>query len=202
MSGGEREHRVSCTNPVDAGVLTDYWLGALPPIEEMNVEEHLFGCDDCGERLREMIALVDGVRRLAREGRLRMVVSEGFLHRAGEEGLRVREYRLANAGTVQCTVTADDDVLIARLAAQIHGARRVDLYFFDERGVEHARYRDIPVGHETREVIYQESSALAKQWPTHKMNARLVAFNDAGAEVLLGEYIFNHTRSLPGEGTL
>jgi anaerobic C4-dicarboxylate transporter len=30
------------------------------------------------------------------------------------------------------------------------------------------------------------------------MIARLVAFDEAGGERLLGEYTFNHTRSLPG----
>ena len=33
-----------------------------------------------------------------------------------------------------------------------------------------------------------------------KMIARLVGFDDAGVERVLGEYTFNHTRSLPGPG--
>ena len=33
-----------------------------------------------------------GIRNLARQGSLRMVVSDMFLKRAAEEGLRVREY--------------------------------------------------------------------------------------------------------------
>jgi hypothetical protein len=32
------------------------------------------------------------------------------------------------------------------------------------------------------------------------MIARLVGFDEAGAERLLGEYTFNHTRSIPGPG--
>jgi hypothetical protein len=32
------------------------------------------------------------------------------------------------------------------------------------------------------------------------MIARLVAFDETGGERLLGEYTFNHTRSLPGPG--
>jgi hypothetical protein len=32
------------------------------------------------------------------------------------------------------------------------------------------------------------------------MIARLVTFDEAGGEQLLGEYTFHHTRSLPGPG--
>jgi len=56
-----------------------YWLAALDDPDEEAVEEHLFECDKCGERLRELIALVQGVRELARSGSLRMIVTETFL---------------------------------------------------------------------------------------------------------------------------
>ena len=83
---------MTCSNPIDAAVLADYWTAALAKPEEEAVEEHLFNCDPCGARLREVIALAEGVRNLARDGCLRMVVSDAFLKRAAEEGLRVREY--------------------------------------------------------------------------------------------------------------
>ncbi len=78
---------MSCASPIDAAVLADYWLAALPGDEEEAVEEHLLGCDRCGERLREVIALAEGVRDLARRGSLRMVVSDSYLRRAAEVGL-------------------------------------------------------------------------------------------------------------------
>ena len=53
---------MSCPNPIDAAILADYWLGALADREEEDVEEHLLGCDQCGARLREVIALAEGVR--------------------------------------------------------------------------------------------------------------------------------------------
>ena len=136
---------MTCSSPIDAAVLADYWLAALPGPEEEAVEEHLLGCDRCGARLREVIALAEGVRDLAREGSLRMVVSDAFLRRAAEDGLRVREYAPPPGGSVQCTVTAEDDILIGRLAANVSGAKRVDLCICDERGVEQFRMPDIPV---------------------------------------------------------
>jgi hypothetical protein len=189
---------MNCSNPVDAAVLADYWLAALTEPEEQAAEEHLFTCDECGARLREAIALAEGVRKLAREGSLRMVVSDSFLKRVTEEGLRIREYAPPSGSGVQCTVTAEDDFLVARLAANLTGAKRVDLCICDELGVEQLRMSDIPVQAGASEVVYQESITFAKAMPTSKMIARLVTFDEAGGERLLGEYAFNHTRSLPG----
>lgn len=200
MTVGNQGDPVNCSNPIDAAVLADYWTAALPSSEEEAVEEHLLDCDQCGARLREVIALAEGVRNLAREGSLRMVVSDAFLQRATEEGLRIREYAPPPGGGVQCTVTAEDDILIGRLAANLSGAKRVDLCICDERGVEQRRLPDIPVQSGASNVVYQESITFAKAMPTSKIIARLVTFDEAGGERLLGEYTFNHTRSLPGPG--
>ncbi len=190
---------MSCSNPVDAAVLADYWLGVLAGTEEEAVELHLFDCDSCGARLREVMALAEGVRKIAREGSLRMVVSDAFVQRAAADGLRVRQYALPAGSGVECTVTAEDDLLIGRMAVNLSGATRVDLCICDERGVEQMRLPDIPVS-SAGEVVYQESMTFAKSAPSMKMIARLVGFDEAGVERLLGEYTFNHTRSLPGPG--
>lgn len=189
-----------CSRPIDAADLADYWLAALQPAEEEAVEEHLLSCDPCGARLREVIALAEGIRDLARKGSLRMIVSDAFLKRAAQEGLRVREYAPPRGGGVQCTVTAQDDILIGRLAANLAGAKRVDLSICDPRGVEQLRLSDIPVHPGADGVVYQESITFAKAAPTTKFIMRLFALDERGGERLLGEYTFNHTRSLPGPG--
>jgi len=200
VSASNESGRVLCSNPIDVEVLADYWLGALAESEEEAVELHLLDCDQCGDRLREVIALADGLRGLAREGSLRMVVSDTFVRQIREEGLRVREYAVSPGGSVACTVTVDDDALIARLAANLSGARRVDLSLCDERGVEQLRVPDIPVHPEGGGVILHESVIFFRDAPTHTMRMRLVAVDEAGSEHMLGEYTFNHTRSLPGPG--
>jgi hypothetical protein len=189
---------MNCTNPIDVAVLVDYWLGALAGSEEDAVEVHLLECEQCGERLREIIALAEGVRKQAREGSLVMVVSEAFLKRAAEEGMRVREYAPPRSGSIECTVSADDDLLIGRLAVNLSGAKRVDLCFCDGRGVEHHRLPDIPFHSDAEAVRFQQSITYAKGAPSETMIARLVDFDDAGTERVLGEYTFNHTRTIPG----
>ena len=191
---------MNCLNPLDATLVADYWLAALAKSEEEAVEEHLFACDECGARLREVMALAEGIRKLAREGSLQMVVSETFLKRAAEDGLCVRQYAPPAGGSVQCTVTAEDDLLIARLAADLSGAKRVDLCLCDKRGVEQLRLADIPFQSGAGNVAWQQSMTWAKAAPSETMIARLVTFDATGVERLLGEYTFHHKRTLPGPG--
>lgn len=191
---------MSCVKPLDAASLTDYWLAILPKSEEETVEEHLFACDECGARLQEVIALAEAIRNLARQGSLLMIVSDTFLGRIAEEGLRVREYRPPMGGSIACTVTSADDFLIGRLTADLSAAERVDLSLCDERGIERLRLADIPFDSGAGSVAFQQSITYAKAAPSETMIARLVSFDDAGGEHLLGEYTFRHTRTLPGPG--
>ncbi len=188
----------SCAKPIDMAVLMDYWLAALPPADEDAVEEHLMTCGSCGDQLRETIALAERLRSLARSGSLQVVISDPFLQHAVETGLRVREYAPPRGESIQCTVAADDDLLVARLAADLTTATRVDLSWCDPRGVEHQRMADIPVSTDAGTVICQQSITWAKASPSATMIARLLAVDEKGDERLLGEYTFHHTRTITG----
>lgn len=198
MTPPGEDSKVLCSHPIEAVVLTDYWLALLSSLEEEAVEEHLFTCDACGDRLREVMALCEGLRELARSGALRVIVSDQFVRRVTETGRRVRAYAPRAGESVQCTVAADDDFLLARLAADLTGAERVDLSWLDERGVELQRMTDIPIRGEAGVVVCQEPIGLAKASPSNSMTARLVAVSAEGSEELLGEYTFHHTRTIPG----
>jgi hypothetical protein len=200
MKGKDESGPAKCSNPIDATVLADYWLAALAGPDEEAVEEHLFECDKCGQRLRELIALAEGVRDLARSGSLRMIVSETFLKSSAESGLRIRQYAPAAGGSVECTVTAEDDILVARLAANLTDVRRIDLSICNEAGIEQGRVRDIPFSPGASSVICQESITFAKAAPTNRLIYRLISVDETGSDRPLGEYTFNHTRSLPGPG--
>lgn len=191
---------MNCLNPIDAAVLADYWLAALSNSDEEAVEEHVFACDECGARLHELIALAEEIRELARQGSLIMVVSDAFLERAAEQGLHVREYSPPRSGSIDCTVAAEDDFLIGHLTADLSTAKRVDLCFCDGQGVERLRLPDIPFHSHAPRVTFQQSITYAKAAPSEVMIARLVTFDKGGAERLLGEYTFNHTRTMPGPG--
>ncbi|MGE3840123.1 MAG: zf-HC2 domain-containing protein [Vicinamibacterales bacterium] len=183
---------------IDVAVLVDYWLGALPPIEEDALEEHLMACDVCADRLRDATALADGLRELARSGTLQVIVDDAFAARAAAGGLRVREYAPLLGGSVQCTVAADDDLLVSRLAADLSNASRVDISFCDLRGIEYQRMEDIPFHDRAAAVVCQHSITWVKASPTASLMARLLAIDERGRERVLGEYTFHHTRTIPG----
>lgn len=187
-----------CPAPIEPALLIDYWVALLPAAETDAVEEHLFECDQCGDRLRETVALADALRALARSGVLFVVVGEALVQQASGAGQRVREYSVAPGETVLCTVSADDDFLIARLAADLGGTARVDLSFTDLSGVERQRLTDIPVRAQDGGVVLQESVTWAKASPSTSMIARLLAVDANGSEELIAEYTFHHTRTIPG----
>jgi hypothetical protein len=188
----------TCVAPIDPAVLADYWLGLLPTTEEEAVEAHLFECDACGDRLRGIIHLAGSLRALARSGALRVVLGEDFFRHAKETGQRVRQYNFASGQIVPCTISADDDLLIARFAVDLSGVERVDLSFHDPQGIERGRMSDIPIRTDAGHVIFQESATFAKASPSTSMVARLLAVSERGDERLLGEYFFQHTRTIPG----
>jgi hypothetical protein len=197
-ASGDRSGHSACASPVDVEILMDYWLAALSGEAEEAVEEHLMACDACGDRLGEVIALAESLRALARSGSLQVVVSDSYLAHAVESGFRVREYAPQRGESIQCTVAADDDLLVARLAADLSGAPRVDLQWCDLRGVEQQRMTDIPIRGDAGSVICQQSITWAKGSPTVSVIARLVAVGDRGEERVLGEYTLHHTRTIPG----
>jgi hypothetical protein len=180
---------VPCDRPVGLAALIDYWLDREPPDDE--TEEHLLACDSCSRRLGELVTLGDGVRRLAREGAVQMVVTPSFLTRAAQEGLRTREYRVPPGGRVDCTVTREDDLLVGRLQGDFRGISRLDVIAQTEGGPEF-RIEDVPVSPDATELIVAQAMPAMRLLDVSRHRFRLMA-RDQGGERLIGEYTFDHT---------
>lgn len=183
-----------CRTPLALSVLADYWLADLPSTDEDAVEQHLLACDECSRRLRGAVDLASGVGAVVRRGTLRVVVTDAFLDRLVRDGLRVREYRVAPGGRVACTVTADDDLVVGRLAAPLPSVGRVDLALCDAEGREQQRWQDIPVNSAGREVVFTAPIDVLRALPASVRRYRLIAV-EAGGDRLLGEYTFEHSPS-------
>src|SRR5215475_366682 len=74
-----------------------------------------------------LVALASGVRAAVKNGKVSMVVPAPFVEAMKQAGLRLREYRLDPGGSVNCTISADDDAVVSRLRAPLAGVKRVDL---------------------------------------------------------------------------
>ena len=184
----------ACDAPIESAALADYWLAELPPGQEATIEEHLLACEMCSKELHEIAALAGGIRELARQGHLRLVISRSFLDRMSAAGLRVREYAPPEHGKVYCTVTRKDDLLVARLTADLTGVGRMDLVIQEPGGTELARLRDIPFNAARGEVILNEPIEPVRGAPASVLVMKLVSV-DAAGERLIGEYTFDHTPS-------
>jgi hypothetical protein len=183
-----------CAAPLDLATLLDYWLGDLPRAAEEAIDEHVIGCAPCAEQLGGLVSLGAGVRRLANAGGVWTVVPGAFVERLVDEGLRVRQYRLAPGGRVQCTVAGSDDLVAARFAADLRGVTRVHLVKCDAEGREAHRVSDIPLTASTDEVVVIELIDRLRALPAGVERVKLVT-PEADGERLLGEYVFVHTPS-------
>lgn len=182
-----------CPQPLELAVLVDYWFGDLEEKEQDRVEEHLLGCDACGEGLRRLVGIGDGIRRLARRGAFHVVVGPSFLEAASRQGLRVREYAVPPGGRVACTVTAEDDLLVGRLQGDFQGVPRLDLVVQVEGGPEE-RVLDLPVAPSSGEVILAQAMPAIRALSSGVTRMRLLA-HEPGGDRLVGEYTFAHTAS-------
>jgi hypothetical protein len=176
---------------VSDDTLLDWWGGELPPPERARLEKHLLSCEACSVRAFASSRLVEGVRDLVRRGDLPAVVPPSVVELLRREGRRIREYRVAPGRGVQCTVGPDDDVVLARLSADLRDVRRLDLVSRVDDGAEH-RLSDLPFDPSTDEVILAPSADVLRARPVHVERMRLLAVGPEG-DRLLGEYTFNHS---------
>ena len=168
--------------------LVDYWFGELPPGEEAAFEEHLFGCAECTAKLEELAALGAAVRAAWKVGAVRAVISRALYEAMKKEGLRLREYRMAPGGSVNCTIAAADDFVVSRLAAPLSGVQRLDLV------TDAGRFEDVPFDAAAGEVLMCPAPAELKRKGAFTHRVRLLAVEEAGERVL-GDYTFLHTPS-------
>lgn len=185
----------ACTRPIADDALLDWWAGELPGVGGRRVEEHLLSCGECSTRAGAVHEMVEGVGQLVREGALSMAVLPAVVERLRREGRRIREYRVLPGGGVQCTVGPEDDVVLARLVADLHDVARVDLVAPLGEGPE-LRFTDLPFDPAAGEVIFAPPADVLRAQPAHLERFRLLAVGPQG-ERLLGEYTFDH-RPWPG----
>jgi hypothetical protein len=182
---------MKCAAPLDWDSLLAYWLGELDTDSAENIEEHYLGCAVCSRRLEQLASLARGVRALAGSSGVNMVITEPFVRRLAEQGLHVREYRVPRNGSVNCTVSADDDVVVARLEAPLDAVARLDLVTLGSDGEAMLWQEDIPFIAASGGVVVSTRIDVLRALPATTLRLRLLAV-DANGERALGEYTFNH----------
>ncbi len=182
----------TCHAPLSWETLLAYRLGELAPDQEAQTEEHYLGCALCTQRFEQLTMLAQGIRALARGSGVATVVNDQFIHRLREEGRQVREYRVPLNGAVNCTVTPDDDFVVAHLEAPLNTVTRLDLLHILPDGNIALRQEDIPFLAESDGVVVVTNIDQLRAFPAITLCMRLLAVDNNG-ERTLGDYQFNHT---------
>lgn len=188
--------RPSCQSPLTWDTLLAYWLGELESDNAEQIEEHYLGCAQCSQRLEQLVSLADGVHALARTSGVDMVINDEFVQRLRQDGLSVREYRVPLNGSVNCTVTPEDDFVVGHLEAPLSGVQRIDMLTIDDDGNADTRQQDIPFIADSGGVVLALGIDKLRAMPATALHVRLLAVDDQ-SEHTLGDYTFNHTPYTP-----
>lgn len=181
-----------CSAPIGLARLVEYWFDDTDDAETARIDEHLLGCEHCGSVLDELIALGQGVRGAFASGRIGVCLPPAFVERLAARGLRLRNYRVAAGGSVDCSVGPDDDLVLGHLQVPLHGVRRLDLLSQWSQGLPDLRTEDIPFDAAAGEVVLAPSLGHMRRMPSHVQRISLVAV-DEGGERVLGHFTFKHT---------
>jgi hypothetical protein len=180
-----------CADRVDLPTLLEYWLGELDTAGEARIDEHLLSCDACAEHLEDIVQLGGAIREGFVRGSVSAVLSAAFVHDLATSGWRVREYRVACNGSVNCTVAPDDDLTVARLQASLAGVERLDVVRIAEGNVLE-RLTNVPFDATSGEVVFAPAMSGLRALHDQTVHIQLV---DAGgnAERVIAGYDFNHS---------
>jgi hypothetical protein len=173
---------------VDVDTLVAYWLAETDEAATEAIDAHLLGCDACGAQLDELIALAQGVREAFAAGRVGAFVGPAFVEGLARRGAQVREHRVPPGGSVNCSVSPEDDVLVARYPAPLAGVQRLDAIVQTSLdGVAH-RLEDIPFDAASGEVVWLARLALVRTLPAHRIDVQLMS-----GDRVIGQYTLNHS---------
>lgn len=167
--------------------------GAVVPV--VKSEEHHSGCVQCSERLRSIAQLAKDIRGATCDGNLHAVVTAPFIKRLQQTGIRVREYRLQPGGSVTCTITPQDDLVVAHLHAPLRDVQRLDLVLRDITAGTTQRMNDVAFDPSADEVVLVPNATQLRQVYSETQRAELFAVEKA-VERAIGEYTFNHFATL------
>jgi hypothetical protein len=176
--------------PTSTQDLLAYWLGELDEAAESRIDEHLFACATCSDHLSTVVKLGAAIRNELLRGDFGFVLPAAFIRRLKDAGLRVREYNLEPGASVNCTVTPDDDLVVAHMRAPLREVRRLDLVIQDSVAGS-MRANDVAFDPAADGVTMVPSVAFLRTLRNAQQRVRLVAVEGV-EERVIADYTFNH----------
>jgi hypothetical protein len=180
-----------CPAPIGFADVVDYWAGDLAQTEEDRIEEHVFTCAECARELAAAEALARDIKAVARGGRLISVVTDSILNRLAADGVRIRTFTLESEDVVPCAVWADDDLVVARIRADLAEIDAVTVVTRQASGEEIGRLSDVAVRPGQREILNAFSAAHLRKLPQTRVHITVTAQGGSG-EGTIAQYTLEH----------
>jgi hypothetical protein len=174
--------------------LLDYALGELPAAEAEGLEAHLFDCEACGARAGGVTALMAGTASLVRRGEVDLVLTPSLRARLQEEGVAVRDYRIAPGGGVACGASPEDALVVVALEGPPGGfptPLACEMHL-EATGALLGRVEDVPVAPGAEVLLLGTAARTVRAMPPTRMRIRLLS-----GEKPVGEYLLDHQGLLP-----
>jgi hypothetical protein len=179
-------------HPLTLEALLDYWLAELPPAQADALEEHLFECAECGERLDAVRALGDAIVGLVRKGELTGRATTALLNRFARDRLNVRQYTVAPGEVVACTVSPHDDLLMARLVVPEGTPGPLEIAVLGDQGQEVMRVEDVAYDPRAGEIMAFLPARPVQPMPSGRRQYVLLAGAQGQAREI-ARYTLDHT---------
>jgi hypothetical protein len=183
-----------CSEPLSTQQLLSYWLDETSENEVFRIEEHLFSCASCSASLEQLTILGEKVRKVLCDGNTAAVLPMGFVQQMKAAGLRIREYRLGPQGSVNCTVTSDDDLVLAHLLAPLRDVQRLDAIVADLTAGHEHRLTDVSFNPAEGQVVFLPNTEQLRPIQRATQRVELIAVDENG-ERTIASYLFHHQAS-------
>ena len=180
-----------CNGPISDDDLLDYWNHPTDHAGANRLEEHLFACSDCAERLEAIASLGKGLRTLVKQGRISGIVSRSLLNRMQRDGVKVRQYSLSPGERVPCAAFPDDDLLVISMRANFTGVESVTLSVTGPGEKLIGRIAGVPISDGDAEILWATPGDVIRQLPSTRVQLRVTA--NAPDEETIAEYELDHT---------
>ncbi len=166
-------------------------LGQLVELDDA-LEEHVFGCAACTERLTWLAALARAVPPVVEHhGGLRLALTRETVERMERGGVVLRHYHFDDTRSINCTVGRDDHFVVSWIPVTVAAGESITATMVAPDGTIFAADDDLPFDHARGELVIAAPAASLRLLPDILLRLHLHAVGPAGTRSL-GEYLYNH----------
>lgn len=170
--------------------LVALWAGELGESEAGDVDEHLFGCDDCAAATERLARLVGGLRE-----KIPFVISHAHRDRLVAAGTRIHVTRVEPsvdpATRKSVRFTPDVDLLVFALRGDLSSVDRIDVAIASPTGTPRYVLEDVPFDRKSGEVLIACQRHFEGMFPAGDPVFSVEAV-ETGARRHVGDYVVTH----------